>query len=113
MIPASVRIFVCTRPQNLHRSFDGLAAAARQVLGQDPQSGALFVFTNRRRNRLKALWWDQGGYCVLYKRLHGALFRLPEPRTASESSVLIDGRGLAELLRGVRSMRKEVVRKAA
>nr|WP_276604548.1 IS66 family insertion sequence element accessory protein TnpB [Nannocystis sp. RBIL2] len=47
-IPASVRIVVCTRPQDVRRSFDGLAPAARQVLGEHPQSGALFVFTNER-----------------------------------------------------------------
>ena len=43
MIPSSVRIFVCTEPQDMRRSFDGLALATQQVLGEDPQSGALFV----------------------------------------------------------------------
>jgi len=69
MIPASVRIFVCTEPQDLRRSFDGLALAARERLGEDPQSGALFCFVNKRHNRLKILWWDRNGYCLLYNQL--------------------------------------------
>ena len=74
MIPDSVRIFVCTQPQDMRRAFDGLALAAREVLGVDPLGGAMFVFTNRRTNRLKVLWWDGNGFCLLYKRLHRALF---------------------------------------
>ena len=53
MIPDSVRIFVCTEPQDMRRSFDGLALATRVVLGEDPESGALFCFVNKRANRLK------------------------------------------------------------
>lgn len=68
MIPASVRIFVCREPQDLRRSFDGLALSARQVLGEEPQSGALFCFVNKRANRLKCLWWDRNGYCLLYNQ---------------------------------------------
>lgn len=105
MIPASVRIFVCTQPHDMRCSYDTLALAAQKVLGQDPRSGALFVFTNKRHNRLKVLWWDHNGYCLLSKRLHQALFRLPVPPGSSDSSVLIDGRGLAELLHGVASAR--------
>jgi transposase len=105
MIPASVRIFVCTRPHDMRCSYDTLALAAQKVLRQDPRSGALFVFTNKRHNRLKVLWWDQNGYCLLCKRLHQALFRMPVPSGSSDSSVLIDGLGLAELLHGVASAR--------
>ena len=54
MIPGSVKIFVCTRPVDMRRSFDGLALAAREVIGEDPRSGALFCFVNKRRDRLKA-----------------------------------------------------------
>jgi transposase len=69
MLPPSVRIFVCTKPQDMRRSFDGLAQATRQVVGQDPQSGALFVFVNKRANRVKVLWFERHRYCLLYKRL--------------------------------------------
>jgi transposase len=103
MIPSSVRIFVCTQPQDMRRSFDGLALAVRERLGEDPQSGALFCFVNKRANRLKLLWWDRNGYCLLYKRLHRYLFRVP--RAGDGSSLQIDGRELGQLLAGVASKR--------
>ena len=98
MIPSSTRIFVCTERQDMRRSFDALAAVAQQVLGEDPQSGAVFVFANRRANRLKVLWFDRNGYCILYKRLHRALFRLPDTKDAK---LKIDARALAQILLGV------------
>lgn len=101
MIPASVRILVCTEPQDMRRSFDGLALAAKQIVGEDPQSGALFVFANRRMNRVKVLWWDRNGYCLLYKRLHRALFVLPRYNDSGRPVVRIDGQQLATLLGGV------------
>jgi len=102
MLPAAVRIYVCTEPQDMRRSFDGLARATREVLGADPQCGALFAFVNKRGNRVKVLWWDRNGYCLLYKRLHRALFRLPARRDGDDAcSVRIDGRELATLLEGV------------
>jgi transposase len=94
MIPSTVRIFVCAEPQDMRRSFDGLALAAREHLEEDPQSGALFLFINKRRNRAKVLWFDSNGYCLLYKRLDRARFEPPLSRT-------IDARMLAHLLRGV------------
>lgn len=110
MIPASVRIFLCVEPQDMRRSFDGLALVARQQLGVDPQSGALFVFVNKSSTRLKLLWWDRNGYCLLYKRLHRALFKVPTADGAT-SALQVDGRELATILRGVdrparRSLRK-------
>jgi len=99
MLPASVRIFVCATPQDLRRSFDGLAARAQELLGEDPRGGSLFVFVNKRLNRAKVLWWERNGYCLLYKRLHRAIFRLPD--AGSGQAVRIDGRALAALLEGV------------
>jgi transposase len=107
MLPASVRILVCTVPQDMRRSFDTLAAVVRDVLGEEPQSGALFVFVGKQPTRVKVLWWDRNGYCLLYKRLHRALLAVPSPQ-AGASSVSIDGAALAELLAGVaRSERKK------
>lgn len=105
MLPESVRIFVCTVPQDMRRSFDGLALAARQLVGENPQSGALFVFVGKSRTRAKVLWWDQNGYCLLYKRLHAALFVLPQAANDTTVAVRIDGRALATLLRGVEKVR--------
>jgi transposase len=99
MIPAHVRIFVCTAPVDMRRGFDGLALAVRERLGQEPRAGGLFVFANRRANRCKILWFDRTGACLLYKRLHRALFRLPTGNGAS--GVRIEGAELATLLDGV------------
>ena len=100
MLPSSVRIFVCTVPQDMRRSFDALALVVQQVLGHDPMGGALYVFVSKSATRVKVLWWDRNGYCLLYKRLHRALFRLPES-AAGVTSVDIDGRALGQLLAGV------------
>lgn len=89
---------MCTTPQDMRRSFDGLALAAREVVGEDPQGGTLFVFRGKTATRVKVLWWDRNGYCILYKRLHQARFELPRGEGAS---VHIDGRQLAALLAGV------------
>lgn len=62
MIPVSVRIFVCTEPQDMRRGFDALALTVRQVIGEDPRGGALFVFASRRFDRVKVLWWDRNGW---------------------------------------------------
>ncbi len=100
MIPAAVRIFVCTEAVDMRQGFDRLAQAVKVKLGEDPQSGSLFVFANRGATRLKALWFDQNGYCILYKRLHRAVFDLPMPNGTS-SQIQINASRLAELLRGV------------
>jgi transposase len=102
MLPTSVRIMLCTEPQDMRRSFDALALVTQQLLGEDPQSGALFVFIGKRPTRVKVLWWDRNGYCLLYKRLHRALFRLPDAATSASPALRIDGAALAQLLAGVK-----------
>jgi transposase len=99
MLPASVRILVCTAPQDMRASFDKLAALVRDVLHEEPESGSLYVFVGKRPTRVKVLWWDRNGYCLLYKRLHRALFVRPEAGGAS--AVAIDGPALQQLLAGV------------
>ncbi len=101
MIPASVRIFVCTVPQDMRRSFDGLALAVKERLGEEPESGALFVFINKRANRLKALWFDKNGYCILYKRMHRAVFLPPESTETERPVARVDANELARIFAGV------------
>jgi len=98
MIPATVRVFVCTEPQDMRRGFDMLAQVVRQVMGGDPRSGDLFVFTSRGSDRLKMLWWDHNGFALLYKRLSGA--RVRGPTTTAGHVVEIDGKDLAAMMRG-------------
>lgn len=100
MLPARVSIFVAAEPVDLRRSFDGLAGAVKQVLRQDPLSGALFLFFNRAADRAKILWWDRTGFCVLYKRLERGTFRVPRPLTPDSNSVQIEAEELAKLLEG-------------
>ena len=68
---------------DLRGAFDRLAGITQQVLGLEPASGALFLFVNRRKNRLKALWWDHNGYTILYKRLSKGTFVQPPASKAA------------------------------
>jgi transposase len=111
VIPAAVRIFVSTEPIDMRQGFDRLAQAVRARLGEDPQSGSLFVFANRGATRLKVLWFDSNGYCLLYKRLHRAVFELPS--SSGTASVQVDARRLAELLRGAARTPAKSARRSA
>lgn len=101
------RIWLAVEPADMRRGFDLLAEAARQVTGEDPWSGHLFLFRSRRGDRLKILVWDGDGYVLWYKRLETGVFRLPgaapgqrslEMR-ASELAMLLDGIDLRRLKR--------------
>jgi transposase len=109
MLPSTVRILVCTAPQDMRASFDTLAAVVRNVLNEEPQSGALYVFVGKRPTRVKVLWWDRNGFCLLYKRLHRALFMAPKA-TSGAAAVNIDGRALHQLLSGVAREEKRQAR---
>ena len=63
-IPRQVKIFVALGPTDMRRGFDGLSGMVQQTLQQDPLSGHLFLFRNRRRDRLKILFWDGDGYAL-------------------------------------------------
>lgn len=75
--PEAVQVYMAVDPTDMRKSFDSLAGATQQVLGQDPLSGHLFVFFNRERNRVKVLFWDRSGYCLYYKRLEKGTFHFP------------------------------------
>jgi transposase len=100
VLPASVRILVCTARQDMRRSFDTLAAVVRDEMHEEPQSGALYVFVGKRPTRVKVLWFDRNGYCLLAKRLHRAFFVAPEAEEGA-ASVRIDAAALDQLLSGV------------
>lgn len=104
-LPLPVRILVCTKAADMRRSFDGLAQLVRDWLGADPLSGHLFVFRNRRGDRVKLLYWDEDGYAIWYKRLEEGAFAFPvqDGRRAviGEHGLQIRAADLAMLLDGV------------
>jgi transposase len=100
-LPPAVRIFLCTEPADMRRSFDGLALLVRQFLGADPLSGHLFVFRNKLADRVKILYWDRDGLVIYYKRLEEGLFHFPVPGVGAEHGLEIRAAELAMLLDGV------------
>ncbi len=98
MVPPSVRVFLATAPCDMRRSFDGLAALVQEQLGEDPFAGGLFIFRNRRGDRVKALYWDGQGYCLFYKRMERGTFVFPGPQAGKVS---ISAQQLAWLLEGL------------
>lgn len=64
LTPANLRLFRCSHPTDMRKSFDGLSGMVRQFLSQDPASGHVFVFFNKRRDQVKVLWWDDSGYAI-------------------------------------------------
>jgi transposase len=100
-LPLPVRIFLCTEPADMRRSFDGLARMVREFLGADPLSGHLFVFRSKRGDRIKLLYWDNSdGLAIWYKRLEEGTFRFPAA-PASGYSLEIRAADLSMLLDGV------------
>jgi transposase len=109
--PTTVRIYVSARPADMRRGFDGLARMTIEVIKQDPTSGALFVFRNRRGDRLKVLYWAGDGYALWYRRLERGTFRFPacagdaaEIRSA-DLAMILDGVDLASVRRRPRYAR--------
>jgi transposase len=97
-VPAKVRVFLCTRATDMRKSFDGLHGLVVEVLRQDPLSGDLFVFLNRRRDRVKLLIWEEDGMLIVYKRLERGTFALPE---GEGDSITLTSAQLALLLGGI------------
>lgn len=110
-LPTSVRIWLATRATDLRKSFDSLAELIRQQLQGDPLSGQLFVFRNKRADRIKLLYWDEDGYVIVYKRLEVGSFRFPQADAAgveiraADLQMLLDGIDLGSVKRQKRYRR--------
>lgn len=103
-LPPSVRIFVAREPVDMRKSFDGLSGVVRDILEEDPLSGHLFVFFNKRRNLVKVLWWDRSGFWLLYKRLERGTFVVSDACSASTGggrSITMRASELALILDGI------------
>ncbi len=114
------RVFLCTLPTDMRKSFDSLAGLVEQQLGQDPLTGDLFVFRSRRGDRLKLLYWDNDGLAIWYKRLEEGTFAFPTPDQQrvrvgehglvirpAELAMLLDGIDLANVKRRKRYQRTQ------
>jgi len=93
-----VRVWLYTRPTDMRKSFDGLSALVKHTLHEDPTSGHLFVFINRKRTYLKVLYFDRSGYCLWAKRLEQGRFHYRETR---DGKAAIDMTRLKLLLEGI------------
>lgn len=101
LIPSSsVRVFLATEPVDLRRGHDGLCALVRARYDRDPYDGSLFAFVGRRKDRIKILYWDRGGFVLIYKRLERGRFQMPEV-AADATSVTLDAASLEMLMGGV------------
>lgn len=96
--PAGTRIWIAAGVTDMRRGFDGLAALVQTQLEADPFSGQIFVFRGRRGDRVKLLWWDGDGLCLLAKRLEAGKFVWPQ---ATHGTVSLSAAQLSMLLEGI------------
>src|SRR3984893_19060683 len=102
MVPqlsAAVRVFLCTRPTDMRKSFDGLSGLVQECFGEGLRPGHLFLFLNRRRDRIKILFFDRDGLVIWYKRLEAGSFEMPI--TAERDGVELQPAQLAMILSGI------------
>lgn len=104
-VPPTMRVFVAMAPTDMRKSFNGLSNAARSVIEKDPLSGHLFVFFNRRRTMMKAVYWDRNGFCLIAKQLEKGTFILPPKKSgvveleAVELALILEGIDLSNARR--------------
>ena len=99
-VTSNVRVYLCTIATDMRKSFDGLHTLVVQVFRHDPLDGHWFLFVNRRRDRLKILWWDRDGWALFYKRLEQGTFQMPVA-SPNAPGIEIDAAHLAMLLSGI------------
>jgi len=93
-----VRVWLYTQPTDMRRSFNGLSAMVKNQLNEDPLSGQLFVFINRRQTQIKVLYFDRSGYCIWSKRLVQGQFNYAP---VAGSKLALNGLQLRLLLEGI------------
>ena len=99
-LPGSVRVYLCTVPCDMRRSFDGLHGLVTSVMELDALAGHLFVFSNRKRDRVKIFYWDRDGFAIWSKRLEEGTYAMPFGQS-EERRVEITAQELGALLSGI------------
>lgn len=99
--PSNLDIHLALEPQDLRKSFNGLAALASGIKTDALERGNLFAFTNKRRNRLKILYYDRTGVCILAKRLETGTFSWPKSSTPRATSMTLSPEALQLLFDGI------------
>ena len=99
-LPSGVPIDLCTQPVDFRKGFDGLTGIVTTAMYHRVTDGLLFQFVNRRRDRIKALWWETGGLTLWYRRLEQGTVELPKTDDGS-SHIMIDNVELAMWIAGV------------
>ena len=97
-LPSQLRVFLYRRPTDMRKSFNGLVALTEAELKQDPLSGSFFVFVNRRRDRIKILYWGQTGYCIWYQQLQRGTYQLPDHESLDEQDTVEVSRSQLSLI---------------
>jgi len=100
-LPASVRVYLCLTPCDMRKSFDSLQALVRDHLELDAFAGHLFVFSSKRRDRVKILYWDRDGFALWSKRLEKGTYKLPVGESPEEVGREITTQELGALLSGI------------
>lgn len=99
-LPDGTPIYLCTEPVDFRKGFDGLTGVVTASLRCSVTNGSLFLFVNRKRDRIKALWWETGGLTLWYRRLEQGTVELPKPQDG-QAHVMIDSVELAMWIAGV------------
>jgi len=98
---SNLSVYVAVKPCDMRKSFNGLAAIVSTELGGDPLSGAAYLFTNRRRNLIKILYWDGSGWWVVSKRLEKGTFNWPRVEDAGKAKLRISATAMSMLTAGI------------
>ncbi len=94
-----LRYYLCNGPVDMRKGFDGLCGVVRTALGGDPTDGSVWIFVNRRRDRIKPLHWQRGGFTIYYKRLEAGTFEMPA--TSGKGKIVLTHATLSMLIEGL------------
>jgi transposase len=101
-LSGAVKIYYCSAPVDLRKSFNSLPGAVWQHINQDPTSGHLFVFFSKSKKLVKIIYWEDGGYCIWAKKLSQGRFNIPQ---SAEGKLTLDIRELYAILSGIKPKR--------